>query len=205
MNERMRTEGARTYLIEISGLKNPRDDADVEVGVYVGADPLVPDAGSGVQFDTTQRINKDPRWHNLVHGKVKDGVLTTDVFNLNLLGDPSWVPEFRFRSARLRLEFQPDGSLKGEVGGYLDLASLYYDQAKSWMSELVASGNCPATYYALKRMADGYPDPKTGECTALSTAYAVEAVPAYVIHPPADSGSKSAGNDGVPRNRSGTN
>jgi hypothetical protein len=192
INERMRTEGMRTYLIEITGMKDPRNDDDVEVGFYVGADPLVPDSGAGVQFDTTQRINKDPRWRNLVHGRIKDGVLTTDVFELNLLGDPMWVPEFHFRSARLRLELLADGTTKGVVGGYLDIPSLYFDAAKSPLTETLSSGNCPATYYAFKRMADGYPDPKTGECDFISTAFAIEAVPAFLVHPPSDGKAKTA-------------
>jgi len=192
INERIRTEGMRTYLIEISGMKGAPGGDDVEVGIYVGADALVPDSGTGVQFDTTQRINKDPRWQNVVHGKVKDGVLTTDVFDLTLLGDPMWYPEFRFREARLRLELQPDGTAKGTLGGYLDLASVYFDAAKSPLTETLSSGNCPGTYYALKRMADAYPDPKTGECASISAAFAVEAVPAFLVHPPADPRSKTA-------------
>jgi hypothetical protein len=35
-------------------------------------------------------------------------------------------------------------------------------------------------------MADGYPDPKTGECTALSIAFNIEAIPAFVLHQPGD-------------------
>ena len=31
-------------------------------------------------------------------------------------------------------------------------------------------------------MADGYPDPVTGECTAISIGYLIKGVPAYVIH-----------------------
>jgi hypothetical protein len=40
----------------------------------------------------------------------------------------------------------------------------------------------PAFYYAMKRLADSSPDPKTGENKEISTAYEVEAVPAFVIH-----------------------
>jgi hypothetical protein len=38
----------------------------------------------------------------------------------------------------------------------------------------------------MKKLADGYRDPKTGQCTALSTAYQIEAVPAFLIHPDND-------------------
>jgi len=39
-------------------------------------------------------------------------------------------------------------------------------------------------YYALKRNADGYPDPKTGRNTAISSAYRFTARPAFVVDPP---------------------
>ena len=36
-------------------------------------------------------------------------------------------------------------------------------------------------YGALKRQADAYPDPATGECSAISTAFRMAAIPAFVI------------------------
>jgi hypothetical protein len=186
--ERMKAEGLRTYLIEIKGMDDPRNNKDVELGIYLGSDSLVLDAKGEVRRDTTQRISKDPRWHNIVHGTMKDGVITTDVFDLNLLGDPLWIPEFHFKQARMRLEVQADGTLKGTLGGYEDLQTLYYNTSKSGLLfETTNAASCPGVYYALKKMADGYPDPKTGECTAMSVAFNVEALPAFLIHQPGDS------------------
>jgi hypothetical protein len=184
--ERMRAEGMRTYLVELSGIDDPKTNKDVQVGIYLGSDPLVLDAKGGVRRDTTQRISKDPRWHNVVHGTMKDGVITTDMFDLNLLGDPLWVPEFHFRQARMTLEVQPNGDIKGTVGGYVDVMTTYYNTVKSGiLFETTNAATCPGVYYALKRNADGFPD-KTGQCTAISTAYAIEAIPAFVIHQPGD-------------------
>ncbi len=185
--ERMKAEGLRTYLIEIKGMDDPKNNKDVELGIYLGSDSLVLDAKGEVRRDTTQRISKDPRWHNIVHGTMKDGVITTDVFDLNLLGDPLWIPEFHFKQARMRLEVQDDGTLKGTLGGYEDLQTLYYNTSKSGLLfETTNAASCPGVYYALKKMADGYPDPKTGECTAMSVAFNVEALPAFLIHQPGD-------------------
>jgi hypothetical protein len=185
--ERMKAEGLRTYLIEIKGMDDPKNNKNVELGMYLGSDSLVLDAKGEVRRDTTQRISKDPRWHNIVHGTMKDGVITTDVFDLNLLGDPLWIPEFHFKQARLRLEVQADGTLKGTLGGYEDLQTLYYNTSKSGLLfETTNAASCPGVYYALKKMADGYPDPKTGECTAMSVAFNVEALPAFLIHQPGD-------------------
>ena len=56
----------------------------------------------------------------------------------------------------------------------------------------LSAGNCPAMYAAFKQMADGDPDPKTGQCTTISSAYGVEAVPAFLVHPPEGKGAKTA-------------
>lgn len=183
LNERMR-EGMVTYLIEVAGVHDGRNDDDVQVGIYLGLDPLRQNAAGGVQSDTTLRISADPRWHNLVHGKIRDGVLTTDAFDVNLPSDPLWIPGFNFKQARLRLEFQPDGGLKGILAGYHDWFPIYWGLAKTaFQYEKFSGGNCPAVYDAFRRMADGDPDPKTGQCTAISVAYGVEAVPAFLVHP----------------------
>jgi hypothetical protein len=39
-------------------------------------------------------------------------------------------------------------------------------------------------YRALYRLADGYPDPVTGENTAISSAVQVSFIQVHVIHPP---------------------
>ena len=191
--ERMRAEGMMTYLIEVTGIDDEKNDPDVEVSIYLGADPLVQDARGEVQADTTQRINPDPRWHNHVRGRIKDGVLQTDSFDLHLLGSTMWMPVLDFKHAQLRLTLNADGTAKGYLGAYVGIDSLYYNSAKSgFLAEVFSSGNCPGYYYAMKRMADGMPDPKTGECTALSAAYAIEAIRAFVIHPAGEKPAQTA-------------
>jgi hypothetical protein len=198
--ERMRSEGLLTYAVELTGVDDMVNDDDVTVGVYQGSDPLIQNAKGEVQADMTQRLAADPRWMNRVKGRIKDGVLTTDVFDLNLLGAGLWIPEFHFKHARMELTLQPDGGFKGIVAGYLDILPLYFNSAKSTYGfEINSSGNCPGVWYAYNRMADGYPDPKTGRCTALSSAWAIEAVPAFIIHPPARTASGSAPATPAPR------
>jgi hypothetical protein len=192
LNERMR-EGLITYLIEITGITDPRNSDNVEVGIYQGADPLVQDGAGGVQADSTLRISSDGRWQAHTHGRIKDGVLTTDPIDFDLKNDALWLPEFHFKRAQLKLTFQPDGSLKGHLSTYQDWASIYWGMAKTgFLLEKFSAGNCPAMYYAFQHMADGDPDPKTGQCTTISAAYGVEAVPAFLIHPQDGKGNKSA-------------
>jgi hypothetical protein len=33
------------------------------------------------------------------------------------------------------------------------------------------------------KLADGYPDPKTGECTMISSAFDITAYAAFIVHP----------------------
>ncbi len=192
LNERMR-EGLVTYLIEVTGITDPSNSPNVEVSVYQGIDGLVQDGAGGVQADSTMRISSDPRWQSHVRGQIKDGVLTTDPFDVNLRNDAVWMPEFHFKRARLKLAIQPDGSLKGHMAAYQDWASIYWGMAKTgFLLEKFSAGNCPGIYYAFQHMADGDPDRKTGQCTTISTDYEVDAVPAFLSHPADEKPSKTA-------------
>jgi hypothetical protein len=55
---------------------------------------------------------------------------------------------------------------------------------------------CPLEYKLLESLADGYPDPDTGKCTHISLAYAVEAVPAFIVHPETDPADKISASNG---------
>jgi predicted lipoprotein with Yx(FWY)xxD motif len=66
------------------------------------------------------------------------------------------------------------------IGGYHDLENWWsYVRRMGYLVE-TAQFSCPALYSAARELADGYPDPGTGDCTALSAAYSVEAVRAFV-------------------------
>jgi len=171
------------WLIEISGITDPKNSPDVTVELYRASDHIARDSSGGVRSNMSFKIDPDPRSHNVLHGHIKDGVLTTDPTDIRMLADPFLIPEYDWHSARLRLAMNPDGSLKGILGGYHDWYSLYWSYASSgWVEEHSASLDMPAFYYAMKRMADAAPDPKTGENKEISTAYELEAVPAFVLH-----------------------
>ena len=58
--------------------------------------------------------------------------------------------------ARLKLEMQPDGSLKGQLGGYQDWATIFWGLTKiGFLLEKFSSGDCPAIHNAFQRMAGG--------------------------------------------------
>jgi hypothetical protein len=171
------------WLISISG-DDLAHDGEVTVTIEDSVDPVViQDANAHVQSDLTYRVANHPASLNVLHGRIKDGIVTTDPALITMLCDAYIQPRFEFRNARLRLKLKPDGSLEGLLGGYQPWYPVYWSHAKvGYIDERGFGVDVPALYYALRRNADAYPDPKTGENTAISTAYEIEAVPAFVIH-----------------------
>ena len=119
-----------------------------------------------------------------MEGRIVNGVLTTERMkdfrmNLGVFGTPR---ELELTDAQMRLMLQPNGTIKGVVGGYRDwreISSTYISST----SELYHGFQQPAMYNALKRAADGLKDPITGECNGISSAYDIEGIPAFI--PPA--------------------
>ncbi|HLG86762.1 MAG TPA: hypothetical protein VKZ79_06140 [Alphaproteobacteria bacterium] len=187
-----RRDGETTILLEVRGVTDERNSKDVEVAIYDSLESTPYDSQAhGLNNYSLTATDVVPGERDVAHGRIVDGVLTTDPTDLVIprRGQPGSFP-YRIQGARLRLEFQPDGSVKGILAGYFSIAEAYKAEVGSKGRFAAASMaqidlNCPSFYAALNKMADGYRDPKTGRCTALSTAFRVEAVPAFVIHPPA--------------------
>ena len=86
----------------------------------------------------------------------------------------------------------PPTGAKGLMGGYYNWAT-WWDFIRKIQLTSTSNHSCPALYVASRQLADGYPDPKTGECSAISTAYHVELLPAFIVKTQAAAGS---GDDG---------
>ncbi|WP_030539427.1 hypothetical protein [Sphingobium sp. DC-2] len=173
-------------LVEISGVDDERNDPDVEIRIYKGLDGLVATGDGKFLPGTNQRIdNRFPRYMHQTRGKIADGVLTSDpipLANLPLL----WVAnpgERKFRDLQLKLKLTDMGA-EGIVSGYEDLR-IWWNNYSRGMNSHGGIGNYSSAqlYRAAHRHADGYPDPKTGQCTAISAAYRVEAARAMIAHP----------------------
>ncbi|HLG87067.1 MAG TPA: hypothetical protein VKZ79_07710 [Alphaproteobacteria bacterium] len=173
------------WIIEISGIDSIQNSDNVTVRITRATGPTTRNASGDPQADMTYRVDPNPRMQNVVHARIKDGVLTTDRFNFDMLQDPVLgVAEYIFKDAKLRLTFNPDGSIKGILGGYTPWKTIYVSLAVGGsVNELNLSIDMPGSYYALRRLADAYPDPKTGENTMISAGYRIEAVPAFLVHP----------------------
>ena len=180
----MTRDQMQAWVIEISGVDDWKNDDNVEVTFSRAIEPVVRNAAAEPQADMTFRVDANPRIHNVARAKIKNGVLTTEPFDFYMIGDPFSLPEYELRKAHLRFKIADNGSLQGILGGYQPWETIYWSFASGGsVNEANVSVDIPGIYYALKKMADGYPDPKTGQNTAISASYIIEAVPAFVEHP----------------------
>ena len=140
------------------------------------------DANGDVRRYSTFRVDPDTRWQNKLKGQIKNGVVNVSIKQMNLLGDPYVLTNLEMSDAHFRIRFNQDESIEGVLGGYLPWRTIFYEYGSSgYSSETMIGANLPATYYALKNAADAKPDPKTKENTAISAAYRVVAVPAFIL------------------------
>jgi hypothetical protein len=179
----MRT-GEYTYLVEVTGIDDERNDPSVEVGLYASDDPIVLDSSGRPLSHASLQITREEKYQHHLHGRIVDGVLTTDPKDI-VLPYGSVFPPLDLKNAMLRLTLKSDGTAEGALGGYQDWEAFYRANVSAGSIAETSGGpfQCTGFYYALKHAADGLKDPKTGECTAISAAYKIEAIQTYVIHP----------------------
>ena len=181
-------DGARdslpAWVMSISG-DNLDKDGDVTVTFDKAMEHINRDANGEPVVDSTFRIDPDPRWHNVYKAKIKDQVLTiVPGGEFHMSGDPFLITRFDFRQVHIRLKMKPDRSLDGVLGGYQPWLPIYFFYGGSgYTVETMVGIDMPGTYYNLRRLADAYPDPKTGVNTHISAAYRLELVPAFLTQP----------------------
>lgn len=175
-------DSGHAILIEISGIDDLRNSGDVQVNFYRSRDLLPKDSAGNILPFMSYRTFDNYKY--TTHGKIVDGVLTTDPIDARFpfFGNLTHA-EHHIRGMRLRLELASDGKgATGLVAGYYDIDTWWNYLSKLGYVSVAGRFDCPALYEAAHRLADGYPDPKTGQCTALSSAFKIEAVAAFVIH-----------------------
>jgi len=196
-------EGGWGVLIELRGVDDYQNDDSIEVGIYANADPIVLSAQREPIPYATYAAELDPRFRGETHGKIVDGVLTTQPTHVRF----HWLVaglhlERPLNNAQIKARFSPDGVLEGYLGGYTPVEALYDFQygfrsatdkagnpAPANMLAQLATGaasamnrTCNGAYAASWRLADGDPDPDTGRCTSVSTQYFFRATPAFVVN-----------------------
>ncbi len=181
------TSGLGMTLLEISGVTDPRNSPQVTVTFYRSVNQFALD-GSGRPLPfSSYNIDQSggrPRYGDSLKGTIRNGVLTTERGDVRLpfYGNYNFMHP-AIRDMGLRLEIAADGATaKGMVTGYYNTDEfLYY--VGGMVGHTSTGDNCPAMHVAAHQLADGYPDPATGQCTHLSAAFDVTAYAAFVIHP----------------------
>jgi hypothetical protein len=181
-------DGARTMLVQVSGIDDELDDPEVEVGLFSGVDPVPLDVNGDWLTGASLGATDDVRYHNRIPGRIVDGVVEAGPQDIALDFDGQFLDsEYVLRDARVRLEFAADGGMTGWVGGFWDIEGFYdtYARQATRLGVFTVGFRCPAMYHALRSEADAYPDPETGSCTAISTVFRMAGIPAFVILPDA--------------------
>ena len=200
--------GSWGILLTLKGATDLHNAKDVEVGFYANADPIQLSPTREALPNATYAIDQDQRFRATAHGRIINGVLTTDPVDVRFHWEVNSIYlERPLQDARLRATFTPDGGLEGILAGYTPVEELY-DFQYGFRNGKDAKGNpaslqlrtissigqaavlehtCNGAYYALKQFADGHRDPKTGQCSSISTQYRIKAIPAFVVDTPTQS------------------
>jgi hypothetical protein len=201
--------GAWGILITLKGVNDLHNASDVEVGIYANADPIQLSPTREALSNATYAADQDPRFRATTHGRIVNGVLITDPVDVRFhVVTNSIHLERPLKDARLRMTFTPDGGLDGILAGYTPIGEMYDFQygfrngkdakgnpANSRLISGSANGQarvldhtCNGAYFELQHLADGHRDPKTGQCTSISTQYRIKAIPAFVVEAATRSG-----------------
>lgn len=178
--------GQHTILIEVSGIDNEQNDPDVTVGIYSSKDTILFDGAGRALDGASFLMHPNSRFHNVAHGKIVDGILTTDPIDLKLELIYAVIrSEYDLKAARLRIDLKQEGHLSGVLAGYYDVETFYdaFVRQTSIQAPVDHGITCGSFYRALHRLADGAADPVTGECKAISSAFSLELVHAHVVRP----------------------
>lgn len=172
-------------LVELRGVNDLRNDDEVSVSVYAAKDALVKDGRGAILARATFTPESSPQLQATARGRIQNGVLTTEPFDVVLNYKEQIIDAPRhFRGARIRANLNPDGSIEGGLYGYYTVESYYNSIEQMTQNGANLSRlSCPGIRRAIDRLADGYRDPRTGRYTAISSAYSFFGVRAYIAHP----------------------
>jgi hypothetical protein len=184
------TSGLGMILMEVTGVDDARNDDDVTVTFYRSVDQYAkgPD-GRPLPFQTyridSSKVDGKLRYGDSVKGKIKDGKLTTASGDVRLpfYGNYNFMHPI-VKDMSIELTIAPDGRVaQGMVYGYYDVEEFLYHVLGAGAVISTANFSCGALAVAAHKLADGYPDPQTGECTKLSSAFRFDAYAAFVLKP----------------------
>jgi hypothetical protein len=175
-------------MIEITGVDSLTNDDSVDVTWYRGLDPLLTDAtGDNVMPGGSERVDArfGKRFIQHMHGKIVNGELITEPADIRFPWATFGLPTDEFvHGMRLKLKLTPTGA-QGLMAGYTDIETFWNQLNRSESTHHESYGNVspPSMHKAMLRLADGYPDPKTGENRGISSALRATFTQVFVLHP----------------------
>ena len=193
-NKAILDEVYNRMMIELTEVDSLENDESVVINMYRGMDRLLTDAtGQKVMAGGTQRI--DYRWgESLIRqfaGQIVDGVLITEpIAKMIMPWQNLSVPSVHvFKDARFQLDLSSEQAT-GVLAGYADVDTWYYQLIRNDSTHHLSNGQISgiSLYKALRRLAEAYPDPMTGENTAISTSLDVKMAQVYIVHPDSRAG-----------------
>ncbi|HEY5755823.1 MAG TPA: hypothetical protein VIU34_08365 [Steroidobacter sp.] len=194
--------GSWGILITLEGVDDIRNDDNIEVGFVANADPIQLSPTREPLAYATYAMHQDSHYRTSMHGRIKDGVLTTDPVDLNFYTEVNSLFNDRpLKRAQLQVTLSETGVIEGYLAGYTPVESVYdmqfgFRNAKNAAGEpgaqmlrlhtangaaRVLGYTCQGAYQSLHQFADADPDPQTGACTSISTQYHIKAIPAFVV------------------------
>lgn len=189
-------------LIRLADVDDVVNDEHVDVGFFANADPMQLSSTRETLRFATYAMDQDPRFRAVTTGKIVGGVLTTQPVDVRFhTVVNSMHLERVIRDARVRAEVSADGNLNGILAGFSPVEALYdqqfgYRNGKDGAGQPAAEGlrigssngaarvlgyTCQGVYQALHRLADGHPDPETGNFTSISVQFSFDAVNAFLV------------------------
>jgi len=194
--------GSWGILFKLEGVDNLRNDDAVEVHLYANTDPIRLSPARVPVAYATYIATDSPRYRASTSGRIVDGVLTSEPVDVSFLNEVnSMYLDRPLRDARLQVSLAEDGTVSGYLSGYTPVEAMY-DMQYGYRDGVTAAGElapfrlrsgsangaafvlghtCAGAYQALHKLADGHPDPDSGQYTSISTQYRIEAIPAFVI------------------------
>jgi hypothetical protein len=173
--------GNEITLIRVSNVTDMENSDNVTVDIYKSRDGFMTDGtGTPLPDATMKAAENEAVFHATTHGRIVKGVLITDPVDAHIMENPS---DAFIRGARFQIDIHPDGHANGILAGYYDNHSFWDSWARNSGLQIPNGYSCPALYERLNELADGYKDPATGKCTAISAAFNITAVRAFVVPP----------------------
>jgi hypothetical protein len=162
------------WVMQISG-EDLSGDGPVTITLDRSLRHVERDARGGVRSNVTYTIDPASRSHNVLSGEIKEGVLSIKSGEIYMAAGLPFYTQVDLMNVHMRMHAETDGQLSGYWGGHTDWHAWTY-----LYTARPAAADPVGFYWALQKLADSDPDPLTGQNRRISTAWRMQAVPAFL-------------------------